>query len=132
MCLFAPVQRFVPVLGCRSSFFPVFALTPQIVFPIIQHEDLKIKVFFGAGSAELDDPVLAAYPIVGSMTRFSERLSLRRYPSLHITNKIFDGETHYTAILPVLSWGLRSLFKDEFSAPDMGAYVDQLIKQLSS
>jgi hypothetical protein len=46
------------------------------------------------------------------MARLAETLSLRGYPSLRMTAKIFPGERHATAMHTVLSWGVRTLWPD--------------------
>ena len=97
------------------------------------HDDLNIKIFFGAGDAEIGQPIYAAYPLVGSMVRLSERLTIRRYPSLHIVNKIFPDETHATAATQILNWGMRILWKGEFSpSVDMDRYFDELLLKIDA
>jgi predicted alpha/beta superfamily hydrolase len=75
------------------------------------HEDLPVKVFFGAGEAEL----LEAHPlgIVSSMARMVEILKERKYPSLKIYARMFPAEGHLSVIPINLLWGLRTLFQDD-------------------
>jgi hypothetical protein len=44
------------------------------------------------------------------MARLVEILSLRQYPSLHMTAKIFPSENHGTMLPIQFAWGLRSVF----------------------
>jgi predicted alpha/beta superfamily hydrolase len=74
------------------------------------HDDLAAKVFLGAGEAELADPFVAAVDVVGSMTRMSQLLRLRDYPSLELTSRLFPGQTHGSALSYSLSEGLRTLY----------------------
>jgi uncharacterized protein len=74
------------------------------------HDDLAAKVFLGAGEAELADPYVAAADVVGSMTRMSQLLRLRNYPSLELTSRLYPGQTHGSALSYTLSEGLRTLY----------------------
>lgn len=74
------------------------------------HDDLAAKVFLGAGEAELTDPYLAAADIVGSMTRMSQLLRLRDYPSLELTSRLYPRQTHGSALSYALNEGLRTLY----------------------
>lgn len=74
------------------------------------HDDLAAKVFLGAGEAELADPYVAAADVVGSMTRMSQLLRLRNYPSLELTSRLYPGQTHGSALSYSLSEGLRTLY----------------------
>jgi len=74
------------------------------------HDDLAAKVFLGAGEAELADPYVAAADVVGSMTRMSQLLILRNYPSLELTSRLYPGQTHGSALSYALSEGLRTLY----------------------
>jgi predicted alpha/beta superfamily hydrolase len=74
------------------------------------HDDLAAKVFFGAGEAELADPYVAAADVVGSMTRMSQLLRLRNYPSLELASRLYPGQTHGSALSYALSDGLRTLY----------------------
>ncbi|MFF4056477.1 alpha/beta hydrolase [Streptomyces sp. NPDC001668] len=74
------------------------------------HDDLAAKVFLGAGEAELTDPFVAAADIVGSMTRMSQLLRLRDYPSLELTARLYPGQTHGSALSYALNEGLRTLY----------------------
>jgi predicted alpha/beta superfamily hydrolase len=74
------------------------------------HDDLAAKVFLGAGEAELTDPYVAAADIVGSMTRMSQLLRLRNYPSLELTSRLYPRQTHGSALSYALNEGLRTLY----------------------
>jgi predicted alpha/beta superfamily hydrolase len=74
------------------------------------HGDLAAKVFFGAGEAELADPYIAAADVVGSMTRMTQLLRLRNYPSLELTSRLYPGQTHGSAASYAFSEGLRALY----------------------
>jgi predicted alpha/beta superfamily hydrolase len=76
------------------------------------HDDLPARVFFGAGEAELTEPVISEFGCVSSLARMVETLTLRRYPSLRLSAKIFADETHETAHPHVLRWGVRSTWGD--------------------
>jgi predicted alpha/beta superfamily hydrolase len=82
------------------------------------HDDLPAKVFLGAGEAELTDPYVAAADIVGSMTRMSQQLRLRNYPSLELTSRLYPRQTHGSALPYALTEGLRTLYP--FPAPSTG------------
>ncbi|WP_240528867.1 alpha/beta hydrolase [Streptomyces humi] len=73
------------------------------------HKDLAAKVFLGADEAELTDPYLAAADIVGSMTRMSQLLRPRNYPSLEFTFRLYPRQTHGSALSYALNEGLRTL-----------------------
>lgn len=74
------------------------------------HDDLAATVFLAAGEAELADPFLAAADIVGSATRMAQLLRLRDYPSLHLTSRLYPGQSHGSALSPALNDGLRALY----------------------
>jgi predicted alpha/beta superfamily hydrolase len=81
------------------------------------HDDLAAKVFLGAGEAELTDPYVAAADIVGSMTRMSQLLRLRDYPSLELTSRLYPRQTHGSALSYALNEGLRTLYP--FATPSI-------------
>jgi predicted alpha/beta superfamily hydrolase len=81
-----------------------------------EHDDLPADVFFGAGGAEMTEPVIAAWGCVSSMVRMVETLSLRGYPSLRLTAKLFPGESHRTVLPHVLSWGVRSVWGNQVAS----------------
>ena len=78
------------------------------------HKDLRARVFFGSGEAEvLEGGVVSAFGIVSSMTRMAEILRLRAYPSLELHVRIFPNENHASVIPLNLSSGLRTVWHRE-------------------
>lgn len=78
-----------------------------------RHKDLQASLFMAAGDREVDEYFLAISGIVSSMTRFSETLRLRRYPSLALETRIYSGEDHYTAVPRIIGDGIRHLWAAE-------------------
>jgi uncharacterized protein len=78
------------------------------------HTDLKATVFIGAGDAEILDPnpIVSAWGVVSSTARMAEILTLRNYPSLNLSARIFPGEDHASVVPLNLSWGLRTVWHD--------------------
>jgi predicted alpha/beta superfamily hydrolase len=101
-----------PALGVSGG--AIFAAEEEYA---ATHDDLPAAVFFGAGDAEMTEPLIPGYGIVSSMGKLVETLSIRGYPSLRLTAKIFPGERHATAMHSVLSWGVRSLWSDAAGIP---------------
>lgn len=93
-----------PLSGCEGLLFELEADYAA------SHNDLAATVFFGAGEAELADPYIAANDVVGSMTRMTQQLLLRGYPSLTLTSRLYPGQTHGSAASYALSEGLRTLY----------------------
>ncbi len=79
-----------------------------------EHDDLPAHVFLAAGEGEPQDHL--GWNNVSSIARLAELLSIRKYPSLELTLKIFPGETHKTMLGPLFSWGVRSVWGDELDA----------------
>jgi predicted alpha/beta superfamily hydrolase len=77
-----------------------------------EHHDLAARVFFAAGEAEITEPMSSAWGFVSGMVRLAEILSFRSYPSLRLTVKILPGESHETMLLPLLSWGVRTVWEE--------------------
>lgn len=75
------------------------------------HDDLKAEVFFGAGEAEITQPIIAGLGLVSSTSRMVEVLTERKYPSLKLTMRIFPAEDHATTLPRSLSRGLRAVWK---------------------
>jgi predicted alpha/beta superfamily hydrolase len=74
------------------------------------HDDLPAHVFLGAGEAEITEGFVAAYGCVSSMVMLAEMLSMRRYPSLQLTARIFPNESHGSMWMPLLRWGVVSVW----------------------
>lgn len=75
-----------------------------------QHDDLPVRLFIGAGGAEITDPYLAAADVVASSTRMAQQLTLRSYPGLEMTVRVFPGQTHASAQPYTLTEGLSVLY----------------------
>ena len=86
------------------------------------HDDLDVEVFIGAGEAEINDPFMAAWGIVSAPVLMSEFLTLRAYPSLEVTTRIFPGKDHFTSIPDILLEGIQALWGDEVSG-DSGLWA---------
>lgn len=69
--------------------------------------DLPVKLFFAVGT--LDEDVIVDRN-VSTLFRFHAILKSRNYEGLDMDLKIFEGESHATAIVPTASWGLRTVF----------------------
>jgi predicted alpha/beta superfamily hydrolase len=86
------------------------------------HENLRAKVFFGAGEGEvLEGEWISAWGIVSSMTRMAEILRLRPYASLQLHVRVFPDAGHLQAGLMSLRWGLRTLWSSETRTMAPGA-----------
>lgn len=74
------------------------------------HDDLAVSVFMGAGDKEISDSEhIATGGLVSSMALLSERVRLRRYPSLQWTSRIYSGEDHGTVVPRLLMESIPSL-----------------------
>lgn len=76
----------------------------------MNHDDLPVRLFLGAGGAEITDPYLAAADVVASSARMAQQLTLRNYPGLELTMQVFPGQTHASAQPYALTEGLRVLY----------------------
>lgn len=75
-----------------------------------QHKDLSAAAFFGVGEKEaLDGNTLGVF---SSSVRLVEILKARAYPSFKLNFRAFEGEGHVSVLPPLLSEGLRSVWKD--------------------
>jgi uncharacterized protein len=90
--------------------FEIFKMEEQYA---AEHDDLAAHVFLGAGELEITEPLISSAGIVSSMVRLAETLTTRAYPSLQLTVKLFPGESHCTMWHPILSSGLRAVWKDK-------------------
>lgn len=75
-----------------------------------QHKDLKARVFLSAGEAEIADPALAAAEIASTTVLVSQRLAVRKYPSLELTARMFPGEDHLSVLPIAYTHGIRYLW----------------------
>ncbi len=74
------------------------------------HDDLPVSVFIGAGDKEISDSEhIATGGLVSSMALLSERVRLRRYPSLQWTSRIYSGEDHGTVVPRLLMEAIPKL-----------------------
>ncbi len=74
------------------------------------NKDLKAKVFLSAGEAEAAHPVWSGSQIVSTVATMAERLTVRGYPSLELTVKIFPDEDHLTVMPIAYTRGIRALW----------------------
>ncbi|MDE0064135.1 MAG: alpha/beta hydrolase-fold protein [Gammaproteobacteria bacterium] len=75
-----------------------------------KNRDLKARVFLSAGEGEAAHPVWSAAQIVSTVATMAERLTVRRYPSLELTVRIFPGEDHLTVMPIAYTRGIRVLW----------------------
>lgn len=75
-----------------------------------KNKDLKARVFLSAGEGEAAHPVWSAAQIVSTVATMAERLTVRRYPSLDLTVRIFPGEDHLTVMPIAYTRGIRVLW----------------------
>ena len=75
-----------------------------------KNKDLKARVFLSAGEGEAAHPVWSAAQIVSTVATMAERLTVRRYPSLELTVRIFPGEDHLTVMPIAYTRGIRVLW----------------------
>ena len=76
-----------------------------------KNKDLKAKVFLSAGEGEAAHPIWAAAQIVSTVATMAERLTVRRYPSLELTVRIFPDEDHLTVMPIAYTRGIRVLWE---------------------
>jgi predicted alpha/beta superfamily hydrolase len=74
------------------------------------HDDLPGRLFMGAGDGEMT--VEFYFGCFSSMAKMVERLTLRGYPSLDLSVKIFPGASHATGRPFAISAGVQSLWGD--------------------
>ena len=77
------------------------------------HDDLKVKVFLGAGEKEADEYFVAISGTLESTARLSRLLMARHYPSLDLSTRIFSGKDHYTVVPDLVIGGIGYLWNDE-------------------
>lgn len=70
------------------------------------HSDLPAKVFFAVGTLDED---LIVNRNVSTLFRLHAILRNRNYEGLDVSLKVFEGETHTSALLPTATWGLRAV-----------------------
>jgi predicted alpha/beta superfamily hydrolase len=87
----------------------VFELEKQYA---AEHDDLPTTVFFGAGEAEVTEPLIAGFHCASSTMLLAETLYVRGYPSLKMAVKLFPGESHQTLLPLLIRWGVKSVWGD--------------------
>ena len=99
---------------------PALSFCHKLIFEIearyaAQHDDLTGHLFMGAGDGEMTvDPALGCF---SSMAAMVELLSFRKYPSLHLTVKILQGESHHTSRPQLIGAGARALWDKKIAPP---------------
>jgi len=116
--LFARPAAFAKYIACC----PVFGASNGAIFSLeeeyaAEHDDLPASVFFGAGEAEITQPLISGYGVVSSTAKLAETLTVRGYPSLRLTVRIFPGETHASVVHSAVGWGVRSVWGDAVFTP---------------
>ena len=75
-----------------------------------ENKDLKARVFMSAGEGEAAHPLWSASQVVSTVATMAERLTVRKYPSLELTVKIFPDEDHLTVMPIAYTRGIRVLW----------------------
>lgn len=75
-----------------------------------QNKDLDARVFLSAGEGEAAHPIWSASQVVSTVATMAERLTVRNYPSLQLTVKIFADEDHMTVMPIAYTRGIRALW----------------------
>ena len=79
------------------------------------HDDLKVRIFLGAGEKEAQEYFVAISGILESTARLSRTLTARHYPSLDLETRIFAGKDHYTVVPDLIISGIGNLWRDEIA-----------------
>jgi predicted alpha/beta superfamily hydrolase len=78
------------------------------------HDDLDVDLFLSVGALEEgQDPDTGDSRMVSNTVEMGRLLKSRGYPSLRLSEHIFEGETHVSVIPATFSRGLRALFAAE-------------------
>lgn len=80
-----------------------------------KHQDLKARVFLGAGEKEADEYFVALSGNLESTVRLSRTLQARHYPSLDLQTRVFAGKDHYTVLPDIIVSGIGFLWRDEIA-----------------
>ena len=75
-----------------------------------KNKDLMAKVFLSAGEKEFAHPIWSGSQIGSTVATMAERLTIRGYPSLELTVRIFEGEDHITVMPVAYTRGIRALW----------------------
>ena len=106
------------LLNKPESFDKYIISSPAVYQPWLDMEerwyadnkDLKAEVFMSAGEAEVAHPIWSASQVVSTVATMAERLTVRNYPSLKLTVRIFPGEDHLTVTPIAYTRGIRALW----------------------
>ena len=74
------------------------------------NEDLNANVFLSAGELEMNDEMSSRMQVVSTVATIAERLTIRAYPSLELTTRIFPGEDHASVVPFACAKGIRVLW----------------------
>ena len=77
------------------------------------HDDLRARVFIGAGGDEVNNFSMCASRIVSRTIFLAENLRMRKYPSLTVKCQLYTDRDHFTVIPPMFADGLQYLYADE-------------------
>ena len=77
------------------------------------HDDLRARVFIGAGGDEVNNFSMSASRIVSRTIFLAENLRMRKYPSLALKCQLYTDRDHFTVIPPMFADGLQYLYADE-------------------
>ena len=84
-------------------------------------EDLDADLFISVGALEENPDNAEDWALmVTNMQAMASVLEERNYPSLRLTQHVFEGETHLSVIPATLSRGLRAVFARDVATPSAG------------
>lgn len=94
---------------------PAMALGDGEIFRVEEswaknHTDLNARVYMGAGLRELHNKSNSLGQIVSGMTKLTDLLLLRNYPSLEIKSDVYEGVGHIDSLSSTIARGLRQLY----------------------
>lgn len=75
-----------------------------------EHTNLPATVFLSAGEFEQTE-ALAQWKGVDNVYRMENLLNSRKYPDMHVSVHVFEGETHMSVVPAAISRGLRYVAK---------------------
>ena len=77
-----------------------------------ENDDMRARVFVGAGDLEANNLAMSAQRIVGRTVLFAENLLLRRYPSMAIETRLYRDEDHMSVIPLIIDDGVKFIYAD--------------------
>jgi predicted alpha/beta superfamily hydrolase len=106
------------LLNKPESFSKYIISSPGVYQPWLDMEarwyeankDLRAEVFLSAGEGEMIDAMSSSLQVVSTVATMAERLTVRSYPSLELTTRIFPGEDHNSVMPIAYSRGIRVLW----------------------